>query len=474
MDDKPEFFVARDRARRLGFRLEKVLQERRLAWRGEDVGMSTLRDEADLDLLAIARDARESAAAVLAGRLRDRERGYMEMPFVVAVTGVAHRLEEAAALEADRRGGRGGEEETRAAILDRLTAAAERLEAFQAAYDAKRILGEPGPVDVARLLGALARPGAAPYDRAPPVLTSDRAGLGDLLLAIRTALGETVGGWHVALHEGDRAVRLVLGDVGGETRPGPLPEEVERAADVLAWLHPVEVAARVRPRALGGDELAGVAVGLEDPAAKSLDLSLEALSGGRPALTPQEEAAVRRLLQSPAHPESGPPSPPRLVALLGLLQAFDAALSEGLLPRLTARAVRRAAAELPREATRKAPLKRSLLAALAAELPGVAFDRAGDLARGIERAQKGPRIGPGEAAALLALFGRSWSHAGTRGTAPLPRGTLDDADVERLIGDLASIAAIRPRLDAGQDVSPHEITRLEAAAIGALGRIRRM
>ena len=186
----PELFVARDRARRLGYRLEKVLQERRLAWRGAEIGMSTVSDDADQALADIAQDARRSVEQVLAGEIRDRERGFMEIPFAVALTAVAQRVEDAAALEAGRRLRQVPEARGRKGVVDALAAALARLEAFQAAYDAKTPLPEARTLDLAHLLTHLAPPGERPYDRPPPPLVTDAHGLEDLLLAARAALGD--------------------------------------------------------------------------------------------------------------------------------------------------------------------------------------------------------------------------------------------------------------------------------------------
>ncbi|MFV1958829.1 MAG: hypothetical protein ACC662_05380 [Planctomycetota bacterium] len=172
--DRPTFFVARDRARRLGWRLGQVLQERRLAWRGAAVGMVSVEDTADATLGRIASDARASIEDVLAGRLRDRERGHLEIPFVVALTTVATLIEGASALEARRRGGRAPESEARRRILEAIQAARARLEAFQAAYDEKQGLGEPQATDVAHLLTRLAPPGTRP----PPGLRRPRCARG--------------------------------------------------------------------------------------------------------------------------------------------------------------------------------------------------------------------------------------------------------------------------------------------------------
>ena len=98
MDESPEQFVARDKARGLAWRLERLLQERRLAWRGESLGMSALVDDAPESLAALASEAEVAAEGIVAGRLRDRERGYMEVPCATALEGVATRLRVAACL----------------------------------------------------------------------------------------------------------------------------------------------------------------------------------------------------------------------------------------------------------------------------------------------------------------------------------------------------------------------------------------
>ena len=93
------FYVARDRARRFAFHLAQAAQERRLAYRGDAVGMTSLRNEALGLLENVDKDVATSVDDVLAGRVRDRERGYLDVPFTVMAEGVGQRVRLALALE---------------------------------------------------------------------------------------------------------------------------------------------------------------------------------------------------------------------------------------------------------------------------------------------------------------------------------------------------------------------------------------
>lgn len=434
--------------------------------------MSTVRDEADLDLAAIATDARQSAGAVLEGRIRDRERGYMEVPFAVAVTTVANHLEEASKLEAERRGGRAPGAAAKKRILEHLAGALMRLEAFQATYDQKQPLGEAASVDLAHLLMAYGPPDGRPWDVPPPTVRTDAAGLGDLLLAMRAALGESAGAWQVSQPTSASGVTLRLGEATEEEADIPdLLPEVGRAGQVLGWLHPIELRAWIRRRAFGGDEVAGVELSLGDPAGTSPEAAVAALSGSDVELRPAALRAVRGLLEAPPLPEQGPPPPGRLVAILGVLKALDQDLAQRVVPQLETHTVRNAARELPRESTRKAPLRKRLLEGLVAEAPGIPFDRAPDLVDALVARGKIKRPGATEISVLLALFGRAWSHAGAQGQVAVARGALSDDDVLALAEDLADIGRIRQQLEGGRQVSGEEITRLECATITALGRL---
>ena len=54
-----------------------------LAWKGASVGMSVVRDDADAAFAEVLTDLETSAADVIAGRARDRERGYLDVPFAL-------------------------------------------------------------------------------------------------------------------------------------------------------------------------------------------------------------------------------------------------------------------------------------------------------------------------------------------------------------------------------------------------------
>ncbi len=465
----PTFFVARDRARRLGWNLERVLQERRLAWRGADIGMASLTDDADRVLSEIAADARESIDAVLEGRVRDRERGYMEIPFVVALTTVATRAEQAARLETERRLARKGTKALERRIADHLTAALRRLEAFQATYDEKRPLGAAHPTDVARVLTLVALGEGRPWDEAPPTLETDAAGLEDLLLAVAASLDETEGPWQVRAGADGRTLELARGR-GRPDTDRELPPPIERAARVLGYLHPVTVLAHGEADA----PPTGYTIRFEDPTGSDLRTTVTALAGAEATLSPAAETAARALAAAPDLPEIGPPPPARLVALLGLLRVLDRELGEVVEPRVETAATRRAATELPRASTRKAPLKPRLLDAFAQTFPELALGRASELLAGLLPGKKLPRLGMTELAILLAFFGRTWSAAGARGEVLIERGGLDDEGVADLVRDLATLVPLRQKLEGGHEVEAEEITRLECATIAALGRLGRM
>jgi len=467
----PEPFVARDRARRLAWRLEKVLQERRLAWRGSEIGMSTLSEGADAELAAIASDARASAEGVLAGTLRDRERGYMEIPFVVAMGTVAQRLETAAALEAGRRLRHVREDEGRRRVEAELTAALERLEAFQAAYDAKTPLPEARTVDLQHLLARLAPSGARPWDRPPPPMATDAHGLEDLLLAARAALHAGDAPWRVEPPAPGRPLALSLGEAAGP--PGDVPPAVERAASVLEFRHPVAVTAVAAPD--GGGAPGGLRLTLGAAEGDALALTLAALAGPAARLSEEAEHAVRTLTLAPPAVEGAPTPPERLVALLGLLRVLDAAVRSTLVPRLRVPALRMAVLDLPRERTRKAPLRQALVEDLERELEGFPAARLHAVTSDLAKGRWEPRgLSLPDAGVLLALLGRDV----VRGAFRLPRAVdlepLEEEEVAALAQGFFDVASVRRDLEAGREVPPAALTRLECAAIGVLGRLGRL
>src|SRR5438477_12415571 len=85
------FFVAKDRAKRFAFRIRETARERATAYAGERVGMTSFARAGPV-LETIAADLATTVADVLAGRLRDRERGETEVPLVVALEGVRERV----------------------------------------------------------------------------------------------------------------------------------------------------------------------------------------------------------------------------------------------------------------------------------------------------------------------------------------------------------------------------------------------
>src|SRR5262245_1108018 len=95
------FFVAKDRAKRFAFRLREVARERATAYAGDRVGMTSFA-EAGPALAQVVADLDATVDGVLAGSLRDRERGETEVPLVAALEGVRERVARAAAAEARR------------------------------------------------------------------------------------------------------------------------------------------------------------------------------------------------------------------------------------------------------------------------------------------------------------------------------------------------------------------------------------
>lgn len=468
-------FVARDRARRIAWNLERVLQERRLAWRGAEIGMASVKDDADTALGEIAEDARRSTAAVLAGEIRDRERGFMEIPFAVALTTVVRRIERAADLEARRRVRQVVEQEARRRVVEELSAALARLEIFQAAYDDKTPLPEPRSTDVAHVLSRLAPGSGRPWDRPPPPLVTDAAGLEDLLLAMLVALPDAEGGWHVTPSGPGHPLELALGRTDVEEGVVDVPPEVERAADVLGFLHPVEVVTRAIGRSDGSPALAGLVARLGDPAGRNLDATVAIVAGGEARLSAEARRAVEALLAAPSVADGAPVPPARLVALVGLLQVFDSEVSDVLLPRFQTPDVRLAAADLPREKTRKAPIRRAFCADLERTFAGLETSKLSDLATAVAGGRIGrPPLPPVTAALLLAVFGRDTAAGGARLRRVVDLAPLGDEDVAAMVEDLVDVARIRRAFESGREVAPQDLTRWECAVIAVLARLGRV
>jgi hypothetical protein len=80
----------------------------------------------------------------------------------------------------------------------------------------------------------------------------------------------------------------------------------------------------------------------------------------------------------------------------------------------------------------------------------------------------------GDAAILLAVFGRRFQAAGHVVERPLALAPLDEDDVAALVEDLAQVASVRRDLEAGGTVDAGRLTRMERACIAALGRLGRV
>ena len=123
----PELFVARDRARRFARYIREALQERRLYYRGAEVGMASLVDEAGEALEAVLEDLKQTIADILATRIRDRERGYMEMPLVVMAEGLLDRVDLARRMDRAREQGGVPRREAGVAVIALLDDALQRV-----------------------------------------------------------------------------------------------------------------------------------------------------------------------------------------------------------------------------------------------------------------------------------------------------------------------------------------------------------
>ncbi len=498
----PELFVARDRARRFARYIREALQERRLHYRGADVGMASLLDEADAALAAVLEDAHGTIEAILGGRIRDRERAYMEMPLVVATEGLIDRVDLARRMDKARTLGGFPERDARAAVLALLDDALLRLDAYCGAYDEKRPIGPRRDTDLGHVLEQVerhaawehalssARVDAGPaYDVAPPTLRSDPNGLEDLLRALRAAAPDLGGAWHVEPGGPGRALTLELGTPSDGAEEVLPPERVVRALEILTFVHPVAVLCMGRPAegagvlspqpspndGLGESVIESITIELPDEAAGTVELSVAAAGGSEAHLAPEDEKAVRALLSAPPLPEMGPPPPARLVALMGVLQALDRALAKRVLPLAQTNGVRVAASRLPRETTRKAPLLRGVTAQLEQRFRGFPSHRVEEISAAASDGKLANRhANASDIAVLLALFGRRWNAGGRDIERMVDLPPLTDEDVEELVRELTTIAAVRKQLESGKLPEAVRMTRLERACVAVLGQLGRI
>lgn len=306
MTDTPTFFVARDRARRIGWGLERVLQERRLAWRGDEIGMSSVADDADTVLAELAEQARASVADVVEGRIRDRERGFLEIPFAVTMASVASRIEDAAQVEGVRRHSKGGDpNEERRLVEHALTASLERLEAFQSAYDEKTPVLGARSVDVGRVLARVSPDWDPVVDRPPSPLHTEPHALEDLLVAVRGALPHVEGPWRVERPGPTRPLTITLGCLDGVPDAIESPPGVARAADVLTFRTATTVTTLAEAAEDEDARLCGIRLALGEVTGASVETTLAILAGPDAHLNPDAQAAVEALLAAEPHPAEG-------------------------------------------------------------------------------------------------------------------------------------------------------------------------
>lgn len=490
-DARPESFVTRDRAKRVAFRLDAIAKERALFYKGASVGMTSFA-EAVPALLEVEADLTATIDAILAGRLRDRERGETEIPLVVVLEGVRERVERARRVEERRRARRVEPSWAERRLLSLLGDASRRLESFMRLYDEKRLLPVPAAVDLAHVLlrveedAAVERmpstaseaPGlrARPVDRMAPTLTSVADSLEDVLRAARAEVANVDPPWRLERASPTAPIGLAIGTVGGAGTGAaglasiadgfsidPREERTTRAIAVLRFAHPVTVE---RTRDAEGETI-GLRVTLADRVAEAVGARV------RPdvALAPAIDAAVRAYLAAAAK-SADTTAPERLVGVMGVVRAVEAELARVLGAALTSPAARVAAQRVPRESSRKAPIKADVIAALTEAIPGFPGHRVSEVLDAIAAGKPGKTaVKPPDAAVALAVLGRRWPKASGFGERVLPLGALPDEGVVECAVDVLELAAIRAALEAGRDPGPQWDGRFERAAFRLLGRL---
>ncbi len=499
---KPELFVARDRARRLYRRIRDAQQDRRITYRGAASGMTSLRNEAEQLLTMVTEDIRDTIAALEEGRIRDRERGYMEVPFMAAATTV--RTLACMALRVDRglTANTIAADAGQAGVLAMLEAALTRLDAFVGNYDAKTPIGPSRNTDVAHVLeeiaswsqcdalatGGKATPRAA-YNRPPPRIDTDPAGLLDLLLAAHVATSSSSTAWRVDVDRDAGTFQLTLGDATPSSLVEGLPPDVDRARDVLSYVHPLEVSAyRTGPTAKTTGLLStpsvvndskstwtGIELLLLDETGAGKAVELKDAAGPDAAFQSDAQDAIDQLLGARSTSLGDTMSPQHMIALMGMFKALDRALKEDVLPRTKRNSCMTAMTDLPRVNTRKAPVQPAVVSQLEATFEDFATHQLEDVAAGLRTGKLTTKhAAPAAMAVALALAGRTWSAGSNYIARSMVMDPLSEADVHRLIQALLTVAHLRTPLERGQSVSAIDRNTLEHALILALGTLGRL
>ncbi len=492
--ERPEFFVTKDRAKRIAFRLVGIAKERSLFYAGERVGMTSFAESVPA-LLEVEADLQSTIDAVLRGRLRDRERGETEIPLVVALESALERVARARGIEERRRASRIDVSWAQRKLLGLLADASQRLDAFVRLYDDRRIVPLPAAVDLTHVLlrveddavcdrlpsTATEPPGlrARPVDRMAPTLTSCADALEDLLRAARAEVPAAAPPWRLERASPTAPIELSIGErtatkddaVDATEDDAELPspfasdlreERTARARAVLRFAHDVLV-----ERTKGKDgETVGLHLTLADRVAEAVGARV------RPdvALAPAIDGAVRAYLSAAAKfPDTT--APERMIGAMGVFRAIDAELARVISPSLSDPGARLAAQRIPRESSRKAPVRREVIATLEEAIPGFPGHRVGDVLDAIAAGKpERDTVKPPDVAVVLALLGRRWPKAAGFGERVLPLGALTDADVTSMVVDVVELAAVRSALDRGRDPGPGWDARFEAAAFRLLGR----
>jgi hypothetical protein len=493
----PEFFLTKDRAKRFVFRLTAIRKERSSFYKAAAIGMTSFA-EAVPALLAVEEDMAATVDDVLRGRLRDRERGETEIPFVAALEGVLERTRRARMLEQARRSGRIANAWAQERALALLDDAVRRLDAFATVYDAERFVASPASTEVGRILtqveedAAIDHLPAVPTERAGPRgpatdgrvprLVTAADALDDLLRAARAEVSGTQGPWRVEKPTRTAPVVLAIGaraaDATGAAPdslagPGEAAARTDRAAEVLKFAHGVEVTRTWDDEG----EVVGVAVGLVDPTGAAVEKAVAATTAAADvALAAEDEAAMRAYLVA-RQKAADPSSPGHLVAVMGLFKAVDRALERTLRPVLEGSGAGVVARAVPREDSRKAPVRREIAAALGEAVPGLPVQRATEVLDAVATGKvPSSALRPPDVGILLLVLGRAWGGNRPFGEPLLAPTTWSPDDAVAAAKAAVRLAAVRADLEKQRDPGTGWADAFQGAAVTLLtllARVRR-